>query len=375
MNIFDLVKQLTEADVEYVVVGGLAVALQGYQRATLDVDVVLAMTPENLGRFIACAKSAGLRPLIPVEIDSLAQPELLEKWHREKGMLAFGLRGEDMMTPVVDVLIKPVIDFAALRRDASVVSVGDLRVPIASIDHLITMKTGTGRSKDQIDTSQDQGGSDAVTGEENLRLLERMDAHRRFMFQVYLDNPALAANAEPRVREVCSCFQEKTLKIDALRQSATAAQRGFTMVELVVTIVILGIVSAVVMPRFASLGAFDAAGYGDQVQALLRYAHKTAVAQRAMVLTDYSSAKLCVKTDGSNTCSTASCADLPLPGGAWKTPIASTTVSGGTLYCFDSIGRPYDGSGKLTATATLNVQDSGATIRSIRIEAETGYVH
>lgn len=151
MNIFHLIKLLTDAGVEYVVVGGLAVALHGYQRATLDVDVVLAMSPENLRRFIDCAKSAGLRPVVPVEIDALAQPSLLDKWHREKGMLAFALRGADMATPVVDVLIKPVVDFTTLRRDATLIEVGDLTVPIASIEHLITMKTGTGRGKDAID--------------------------------------------------------------------------------------------------------------------------------------------------------------------------------------------------------------------------------
>ncbi len=151
MNIFHLIEMLSDARVEYVVVGGLAVALHGYQRATLDVDVVLAMNPENLRTFIACAKSAGLRSLVPVAIDDLAQPALLEKWYQEKGMLAFALRGADMTTPVIDVLIRPVVDFAALRRDAALIKVGNLAVPIASIEHLIEMKTGTGRSKDAID--------------------------------------------------------------------------------------------------------------------------------------------------------------------------------------------------------------------------------
>jgi hypothetical protein len=154
MGMFDLIRTLAEAEVDYVVVGGLAVALHGYQRVTMDVDVVLAMTPENLGRFIDCAKAAGLTPVIPVSIEALAQPELIDQWHREKGMLAFGLRKPDAMATVIDVLVKPTIPFVDLRRDATLVGIGPLQVPIASIEHLIAMKTGTGRSKDAIDIEE-----------------------------------------------------------------------------------------------------------------------------------------------------------------------------------------------------------------------------
>jgi MSHA pilin protein MshC len=188
--------------------------------------------------------------------------------------------------------------------------------------------------------------------------LEAAESMREFFIQMWLQNPKLAQGTAPKVKMILAPLQ-----------------RGFTLVELVVTIIILGIISAVVMPRFASLGTFDAAGYSDQVQALLRYANKTALAQRTMVLADYATPKLCVT---SGTCSVASCtgADLPLPGGAWKAPVSTTTVIGGTQFCFDSMGRPYTaGTVPMAATVTLQVQDSGATIRSIHVEAETGYVH
>ena len=69
-------------------------------------------------------------------------------------MLAFGLRGADMMAPVIDVLVKPVITFQELKREAVMVPVGPLTVPIASIEHLIAMKTGTGRGNDAIDIEE-----------------------------------------------------------------------------------------------------------------------------------------------------------------------------------------------------------------------------
>lgn len=154
MGMFDLIKGLTDAEVDFVLVGGLAVALHGYQRVTMGVDVVLAMVPDNLRRFIDNAKAAGLQPVIPVPIDSLANPDLIEQSYREKGMLAFSLRGPDMMATVIDVLVRPVVSFENLKCDAVAVLVGTLMVPVASIEHLIAMKTGTGRSKDAIDIEE-----------------------------------------------------------------------------------------------------------------------------------------------------------------------------------------------------------------------------
>ena len=154
MSMFDLLKMLAEAKVDFVLVGGLAVALHGYQRVTMDVDVVWAMDADNLRRFLSVAKASDLRPTIPVELDALARPELIEQWHREKGMLVFSLRGAETMATVLDVLVRPVIQFADLRRDATMVEVGMISIPVASIEHLIAMKTGTGRSKDLIDIEE-----------------------------------------------------------------------------------------------------------------------------------------------------------------------------------------------------------------------------
>lgn len=167
MNMFDLLKLLTGAGVDFVLVGGLAVTLQGYQRVTMDVDVVLAMGEENLQRFMSAAKAAGLRPTIPVSLDSLAQPELIDKWFHEmgqagkpcsgcsqKGMLAFSLRSNEAKATVMDVLVKPSVPFVELRRDATIIKVGSLDIPVASIAHLIEMKTGTGRTKDIIDIEE-----------------------------------------------------------------------------------------------------------------------------------------------------------------------------------------------------------------------------
>ncbi|MBE0627855.1 MAG: hypothetical protein IH606_23935 [Burkholderiales bacterium] len=154
MSMYKLLAALSEAKIDYVLVGGLAVTLHGYQRLTMDVDVVLSLNDENLAKFVDCAKRARLKPVLPIPIDSLRDAALIDLWHREKGMLAFGLRGPDMMATVIDVLVRPLVSFDELKRNALTKRIGPLSIPVASIDDLIRMKTGTGRSKDRLDIEE-----------------------------------------------------------------------------------------------------------------------------------------------------------------------------------------------------------------------------
>ncbi len=154
MSMFNLLAALSDAKVDYVLVGGLAVSLHGFQRVTMDVDVVLALDDANLSRFIDCARAANLKPVLPISVDALRDPALIDQWHREKGMLSFALREPDLMATVIDVLVRPVVPFEVLKRNAVTKLAGRLTIPVAGIDDLIALKTGTGRSKDALDVEE-----------------------------------------------------------------------------------------------------------------------------------------------------------------------------------------------------------------------------
>lgn len=151
MKIAELLQSLTDAQVHYVLVGGLAVQLHGFLRATFDIDLVLAMNDENLVRFIDVAKNYGLQPGIPVSIESLRNAEQIGQWHREKGMLAFSLREPQTGGGVVDVLVRPDVTFEKLFANAVEGHLFGRRVLIASIDDLLAMKRIANRPKDRID--------------------------------------------------------------------------------------------------------------------------------------------------------------------------------------------------------------------------------
>ncbi len=151
MKITELLQSLADAQVDYVLVGGLAVQLHGFLRATVDIDLVLAMNDANLDRFIGVAKQFGLQPVAPVSIDSLKNAQQIDQWHREKGMLAFALREPQVGGSVVDVLVRPDVSFDKLLAGAVRGALLGRQVMIASIDDLIAMKKAANRPKDQLD--------------------------------------------------------------------------------------------------------------------------------------------------------------------------------------------------------------------------------
>ena len=59
--------------------------------------------------------------------------------------------------------------------------------------------------------------------------------------------------------------------------------RGFTLVELVMVLIILGILAVFVLPRIQLTQGFDQVGFHNAVRATLEYARKSAVAQRRNV--------------------------------------------------------------------------------------------
>jgi len=151
MKTADLLQSLSDEQVQYVLVGGLAVQLHGFLRSTFDIDLVLAMNDENLVRFITVANRYGLVPSIPVPLDALRNASQIDQWHREKGMLAFALREPQIGGSVVNVLVRPEVPFDRLMANAVVGELFARQVWIASIDDLLTMKRIANRPKDQLD--------------------------------------------------------------------------------------------------------------------------------------------------------------------------------------------------------------------------------
>ena len=90
-NIRQIFATLNNGEVDYVVVGGMAVILHGYLRATADLDLVIGLIPENCKRGLKALSSIGFTPRLPVAIEDFADPRKREEWSEQRNMLVLQL--------------------------------------------------------------------------------------------------------------------------------------------------------------------------------------------------------------------------------------------------------------------------------------------
>ncbi len=146
---------------------------------------------------------------------------------------------------------------------------------------------------------------------------------------------------------------------------------GFTLIELIMVLVLVGVLAVFVAPRLNTKD-FEARGFHDETLALLRYAQKTAIAQRRTVCVAFTSGKATLNIATAEALTNCTAA---LMGPRGESPASITARSGidylptpGDFF-FNALGQP-------SARKSLQVTSSGAAIGlTITVEADTGYVH
>lgn len=148
--------------------------------------------------------------------------------------------------------------------------------------------------------------------------------------------------------------------------------KGFTLAELVMVMMILGLLSVVVLPKLSETSIFRASAFRTEVVAALRYAQKTAVSHRRLVCASLNANSVTLtisKVYGSPSCD----ASLSGPDGnaAYASSSSGLIASGTGMIYFQS-------SGMVTSDAAgANVSDYTIAVTgmpSISIVGVTGYV-
>jgi hypothetical protein len=144
-------KELNRIEIDYVVIGGLAVNFHGIPRMTYDIDLVVRLETGNVQKLVARLLDWGFQPRAPVDPEDLADELKRNSWIQDKNMKAFTFFNEDQPISEIDILIDSPIMYEELKKRAIVIEVNQEEIPVASIADLIEMKRQTGRKQDLAD--------------------------------------------------------------------------------------------------------------------------------------------------------------------------------------------------------------------------------
>jgi len=165
------------------------------------------------------------------------------------------------------------------------------------------------------------------------------------------------------------------------------SQRGFTLIELVMTIVLVGILAVFAIPRFMDK-TFQERGFRDASKALLQHARHLAVASRRYTCVSVaagsgSAASLTLtidatftETPGATSVNCSTTVPLPSPTGGCNTNQAcapsGVSIAGGSAstVIFDPLGRSVTSAKVVSGDLSISISNQTA----ITIYGETGYI-
>lgn len=157
----------------------------------------------------------------------------------------------------------------------------------------------------------------------------------------------------------------------ACAASAAGRTRGFTLIELVGTMVIIGLLAIVVLPRFSTTGDFQSVGFRDEVVAALRYGQKTAVSRRRLVCANFTTNTVTLAIAAANPAAVCGSATVNGPDGqaAFAGTSAALLPAGIGPILFQPSGVVTNAAGVVT---DHSIPVSGAT--PIFVAGATAYV-
>jgi hypothetical protein len=141
-----LLARLVQADVRFVVVGGLALGSWGVVRGTKDCDIVPDSAPENLDTLARVAVALGGHVQLGESLLGSERSIAALLRSGERALIATRLGDLDVVQGLDGVL-----SYAELRTAAIEVEMAGVTIAICALEHLRAMKRAAGRPRDLVD--------------------------------------------------------------------------------------------------------------------------------------------------------------------------------------------------------------------------------
>lgn len=137
----ELLEGLTKNNIDYMLIGGLAIDLCGFSRATMDMDILVEASKENIKRLLNCLESFG---------GGSARELSSEDFTLEEG----AIRIVEEFPLDVFTLIKGYTYQDLLADSAIFITEKGVKIRYLNSQGLIRLKDGSLRTKDQLDVQE-----------------------------------------------------------------------------------------------------------------------------------------------------------------------------------------------------------------------------
>jgi len=127
-QLLDVCERLNENGVKYAVIGGWAIYIHGYERATRDIDLLVDDSADNILKL-----KKALSGLLPEACEELDPDDINQN-------VVVRMAGENL---VVD-LIRSVgdIDYASVKNHIQNELINDVKIPVADLQTMVELKRG-----------------------------------------------------------------------------------------------------------------------------------------------------------------------------------------------------------------------------------------
>ncbi len=140
-----LVKALNQSKIPYAIVGGVAVALHGAPRGTIDIDIVIKHTAEFFKSAETCLKGLGFLPRLPVTAHEVFS--FKDEYISRRNLVAWSFYNPINPLEVIDIILThDLSDMRAVNK-----KMGLTTLKVLSVEDLINMKKKSGRPQDLED--------------------------------------------------------------------------------------------------------------------------------------------------------------------------------------------------------------------------------
>lgn len=133
----DFLNLLNSHGVEFLLVGGYAVAIHGYPRYTGDIDIWIEVSPENAQKIVAVLKEFGF------DLPELSAEQFLDANRMTR------LGREPVKIEILNSISG--VDFHEASLHAIQTEIGGVEIPVISLNDLRRNKKAAGRAKDLAD--------------------------------------------------------------------------------------------------------------------------------------------------------------------------------------------------------------------------------